>query len=76
MPDGPHDRRADAGAHRGGGGVSGFVDLNLVNGGLAAWRALLGLPGEEEWPDMGGPVHGTHVVGAALDQLAEREPIA
>jgi len=53
-------------------GVSGYVDLNLVNGGLETFRALLGLPGEE--PDMGGPVHGTHVVEASLDERAAGQP--
>ena len=47
-------------------GVLGFVDIDLVNGGLSAWRALLGLPEVDPEIDMGGPVHGSHVVDAAL----------
>ena len=52
-------------------GVSGFVDLNLVNGGLETFRELLGLPEVAPEVDMGGPVHGTHVVDAALAERGE-----
>lgn len=53
-------------------GVDGFVDLNLVNGGLATWRALLGLPAEAEEPSGGGIVHGSHVVDGALEDWRAR----
>jgi lysozyme len=53
-------------------GVDGFVDLNLVNGGLATWRALLGLPEEAEEPSGGGFVHGSHVVDGALEDWRAR----
>lgn len=49
-------------------GVSGFVDLNLVNGGRAEWRELLGLPAEDPEEPIGA-VHGAHVVDASLEEL-------
>ena len=55
-------------------GVDGFVDLNLVLGGRPVFRSLLGLPAEDAEPDMGGPVHGSHVVDAALAEREEPEP--
>lgn len=57
-------------------GVDGFVDLNLVLGGRPVFRSLLGLPAEDAELDMGGPVHGEHVVEGALGDIADREPIA
>lgn len=57
-------------------GVDGWCDLDLVNGGRPAWRGLLGLPEVDPDVDMGGPVHGTHVVEAALAERGEPENIA
>ncbi len=57
-------------------GVDGWCDLDLVNGGLETWRGLLGLPEVDPKVDMGGPVHGTHLVEAALGNVGERGPVA
>lgn len=51
-------------------GVEGDVDRNYFAGDEAALREFAGLMPEGYEIDMGGPVHGTHVVDAAL---AERE---
>lgn len=49
-------------------GIPVDVDRNVWRGDEAALRAWFGLPPEGTELDMGGPVHGTHVVDAALGQ--------
>ena len=45
-------------------GIPGATDRNLFRGDEAALRAWFGLPPEGTELDMGGPVHGSHVVDA------------
>ena len=57
-------------------GIVGDCDRNLVRAAnVDELRAFFGLPPEGTTLDMGGPVHGTHVVDAALRDRDEREPI-
>ena len=57
-------------------GIVGDCDRNLFRGSLVELRAWFGLPPEGTVVDMGGPVHGSHVVDGALGDIADREPIA
>ena len=52
-------------------GVVGDCDRNLFRGSSADLRAWFGLPPEGTEIDVGGPVHGTHVVDAALGERDE-----
>lgn len=54
-------------------GIPVDVDRNVWRGTAAELRAWFGLPPEGATVDMGGPVHGTHVVDAALGGRADRE---
>jgi lysozyme len=47
-------------------GIPGATDRNLFRGDESALRAWFGLPPDGTTLDMGGPVHGSHVVDAAL----------
>ncbi len=51
-------------------GIDGYVDLNLVNGGLEAWRELLGTTPVEPNEPMGAIIHPDVPLGrAALDDV-------
>ncbi len=53
-------------------GIVGDCDRNLIRAAsVDELRAFFGLPPEGTTLDMGGPVHGTHVVDAALGARAE-----
>ena len=49
-------------------GVVGFVDLDLVLGGLPMFRSILGLGAADPEPDMGGPVHGHYLGDTGSDE--------
>ena len=52
-------------------GIAGDCDRNLFRGSPEELREFFGLPPEGTTVDMGGPVHGSHVVDGALAERGE-----